>query len=414
MRILVFDLEVAGHHAGYIGHLLRYWPDAHAQLTMVVSPEFLSQHNDVVQTETRARITWCPISDQELAWYETSKRSLLRYTWAEWRLFCRYAKKAKAEQGLVMYIDRFQLPLALRLPLPCPISGIYFRPKFHYGQFASHRQAEGEQARARREQWLWRSALSRPHVRTLFCLDPFAVEPLNRLAGHKKAGHKKAAENKAVHLPDPVEIYANNAGEEERLRTRLGIESGRKVFLLFGALGQRKGIYQVLEALKGLSVEHQRQITLLLVGPVTAHDKASVASAVDSLRDHSMVQLLVNDHFMADENIQPYFEVADVVLALYQQHVGMSAILVRAATARRPVLASDYGLMGEMVGKYELGWIVDSTDIDEIAQKMVALLNPDSMGKKSMAQFDGERAAQLAALNSAERFVDVLSSNVDI
>ena len=37
-----------------------------------------------------------------------------------------------------MYVDRFPLALALRLPVPCNLSGIYFRPTFYYQTFLGY------------------------------------------------------------------------------------------------------------------------------------------------------------------------------------------------------------------------------------------------------------------------------------
>lgn len=391
--ILIFDLEVTGHHAGYIRHLLHYWPHADDELVLVVSPQFLAQHQDVVATQCRANVTWVSITQEELAWYEASKCSLLRYTWAEWRLFCRYAQKVNAAQGLVMYVDRFQLPLALRLPLPCPLSGIYFRPKFHYRAFASHRPAQGEEARAKREKWLWRSALGHPQLKTLFCLDPFAVEPMNRLSGRAKV----------VHLPDPVEIYPQPAKAASALRHELGIEPERKIFLLFGVLDRRKGIYQVLEAVKGLPVKQQSQVALLLVGTLANADMASVLAQIEEVGNESKIQIALCDYFVKGEDIQSYFEMADVVLALYQQHVGSSGILLWAAAAGKPVLASDYGLMGELVRQYELGVALDSTKVHTVMLGIEAFLKGELSEK-----FDIGSARTWAKKNSAEHFAETI------
>ena len=69
-----------------------------------------------------------------------------------------------------------------------------------------------------------------------------------------------------------------------------------------------------------------------------------------------------------------YFQIADVVLAPYQRHVGMSGILLLAAAANKPVLCSNYGLMGEMVRRYHLGLTVDSSQPQEIAKGLIKFL----------------------------------------
>jgi len=390
MNILLFDLSIVGHHAGYIRHLLHYWPDSETTLNMVVSPEFLQEHGDVVHTESVATVTWSPITGDELRWYNSTDGSPLRRAWIEWRLFCRYAKKMNADQGLVMYMDRFQLPFALRLPIPCPLSGIYFRPKFHYAQLTHHRPIPGEWLKSLRERLLWRSALRHPRLKTLFTLDPFAVEPLRCLGG---SAHVE-------HLADPVEIYPSPTIEIS-LKQTLGIEPQRKVFLLFGILDKRKGIYQIVEGLKQLSESEQSQIALLLIGPLA--EPEHISAELHRLQRDTSVQMVIQDHFVLDEQIQPYFEIADVVLGLYQHHVGMSAILVRAAAAGKPVFASDYGLMGELVQRYQLGRAVDSGEPDEIKLGFRKFL-----ASQPESTFDQNLPLRFAQANSPALFTETL------
>jgi glycosyltransferase involved in cell wall biosynthesis len=393
MNLLIFEPEISGHHPGYLRHLLHYWPKAETHLIFVVSPEFAQRHLDVMQTPTQATVTWQPMTAQELRWYEQSKRSVVRHVWVEWRLYCRYAKTMQADQGLIMYMDRFQLPLALRLVSPCPMSGIFFRPKFHYRQLNQRQPTAKERLSALREQWLWRSALRHPQLKTLFCLDPFAVEPLRALGGHTPV----------VHLPDPVEIYPQSAAAVTTLRQTLGIDPARKILLLFGMIDRRKGIYQVLEAVQQLGGDHQAQLTLLLVGPLAEVDKANVLAQIDTITQDSAVQIVVCDDFVPDTQIQAYFDIADLVLALYQRHVGMSAILVRAAAAGKPVLASDYGLMGELVQRHQLGFVVDSSDATAIATKVRHFFE-----QPTVSSFVPTAAVNFARENSAAAFVQLL------
>lgn len=393
MRIMIFELEITGHHPGYLRHLLRYWPDVETHLTFVVSPEFALHHPDVVQTPTKATVTWRSITTRELHWYEQSKHSLVRRAWAEWRLYCRYAKKTKAEQGLIMYVDRFQLLLALRLFLPCPTSGIFFRPKFHYDQFAAHHPARGEQLRTLRQEWLWRSALRHPQLKTVFSLDPLAIEPLHTFGGNTQI----------IPLPDPVEYYPQVLAKTARLRQGLGLEPARKVLLIFGMIDRRKGIFQLLEALCQISPIMQEQLALLIVGPLAPNEQEAIMATIGNLQQQSTVQIVLLNEFIEDDAIQPYFAAADLVLALYQRHVGMSAILVRAAAAGKPVLASDYGLMGKIVQQYRLGTVVDSTDSAQIATVLERLSPIDCND-----EFDRQMSADFAAQNSAQRFVDLI------
>lgn len=396
-HLLLFDLEVYGHHPGYIRHLLHYWADARTHLHLVVSPELQKHHQDVVQAARRAQITWWPITNREARQYEASKRSLVRWAWQEWQLFYRYAAKLQPTHGLIMYIDRFQLPLSLRLRLPCPTSGIFFRPKFHYPQLHKHHSTIYERRQAVRERCLWGSALRHRQLKTLFLLDPFAVKPLRLLS----------KQTNIVHVADPVEIYSQPPVGAITLRQTLGIEPTRTVLLLFGMIDRRKGLYQLLDALHQLPASQQKQITLLLVGPLEKAEEAAGRAAMDKLRCQTAVQLVVHHKFIPDEQIQPYFELADVVLAPYQYHIGMSAILIRAAAAGKPVLASDYGLMGELVHHHRLGSVVDSTQPAAIAQGLATFL-----ARSPHAMIDLQKAAQFAHENQAVHFAQTIGDHL--
>jgi ethanolamine utilization protein EutP (predicted NTPase) len=104
-----------------------------------------------------------------------------------------------------------------------------------------------------------------------------------------------------------------------------------------------------------------------------------------------------------DEDIQQYFEVSDYILALYAKHIGMSAIMVRAAAAHKPLLSHNFGLMGKIVTENQLGMIVNN----DLAEKMEILLakNPKVGNERKMQQF--------AELNSAENYAKTILNGIE-
>jgi glycosyltransferase involved in cell wall biosynthesis len=250
----------------------------------------------------------------------------------------------------------------------------------------------------RREQiWQWRDRiclarlLQSTQLQTLFCLDPLAVESLNQLDAHCRA----------VYLPDPVEVKARPDLDAHALRQKLGILPNRKICLLFGVLTERKGIHQLLAAIEKLPPARCEQLCLLLIGPIPADQQQWLKARVDQVTTFRPVQIIRRHEFVADHNVQPYFQLADLVLAPYQRHIGMSAILVRAAAAGTPVLAADFGLMGEVTRRHQLGITVDATDSDALAAALDRLIDPppDQIANATrMQQFaDQNRADQFAS-----------------
>ena len=85
----------------------------------------------------------------------------------------------------------------------------------------------------------------------------------------------------------------------------------------------------------------------------------------------------------------------------------MSGILLLAAAAQRPILSSNFGLMGELVRKYHLGLAIDSTIPQEIANGITECL------QKSPEQLrDRTKMKEFAAQNSAESFAQVIFQEV--
>ncbi len=92
--------------------------------------------------------------------------------------------------------------------------------------------------------------------------------------------------------------------------------------------------------------------------------------------------------------IQVYFELSDYVLALYQNHIGMASVVVRAAVSGKPVLASDYGYLGHLVQTEQLGAVTDATSPDAIRGLLERILTEEipysktKSAKVSRSQFE--------------------------
>ena len=89
------------------------------------------------------------------------------------------------------------------------------------------------------------------------------------------------------------------------------------------------------------------------------------------------------------------------MLALYQRHVGGSAVLVRAAAAGKPALASDYGLVGQLVRENGLGLALDATDPAAVAAAVTRFLESPPLGNP-------EQMRNFAELNRASEYARVI------
>jgi len=368
-RLMLFDLALGGHHGNYIQYLVDYAHTAEFSgvIDIVVLPQFLEIHKDTVaaiDNHASSMVNWAPISREEssaLVSRDSGINRTLR-NFQEWQVYCRYARVLKTTQALIMYLDTCELPLAVGKCSPCSFSGIYFRPTFHYPSFTNFSASKKDQLQRWREKITLNRILRSPQLKTIFCLDPYAV---NALKSNRYS-------TKMVHLADPVSVFPDESSSHTHMQ--LGIEKHRTVFLLFGALDGRKGIYQLLDAIQELSSDLCQDFCLLLVGKASHAEQDQIHQRAAALCQSRPIQLIECYDFVPDDDVPSYFHLADVVLAPYQRHVGMSGILLLAAAAGKPVLSSDYGLMGEVVRQYKLGLVLDSSLPTEIAQGITRCL----------------------------------------
>jgi glycosyltransferase involved in cell wall biosynthesis len=402
-RLLLFELGLSGHRPGYLQHLVRFWNERNLAgvLNVVVRPEFIHRYPDIVDLATksgRGQVNFVPLTDAEEAeTYLIDRANSKALNFREWALLAKYADRLNASHSLIMYFDFMKLPAAQGKPIGCPFSGIYFRPTFHYNTFEFYQPAWSDRFQQWREKAILAWVLQHSQLQTLFCLDQFAADQFDSF-------HSKA---EVVYLPDPVQIYPESTGVTAQLRQQLGIDPDRKVFLLFGELSDRKGLSKLLSAIALLSPIDCQKLCLLLVGPIAKESQPLIRHQVSRLSDGLPIQMIIHDQFVTDSQIQPYFQLADVVLAPYQRHVGMSAILVRAATAQKPVLSCNYGLMGELTHRHRLGLAVDAVQPEQIANGIRQFLRTDPE-----TFCDRQKMQQWASQNTAEKFAGTIFNHI--
>lgn len=389
---LLFDPYQGGHHAEYVCHLLQTWHTSGRRDRMVAAlPDGLLDAQPDLCAEALAapEISVVPLPPP-LPDPTDPLRTLAK---ANTRLLRSVIETHRPKHVLAMYLDHLQLGLALglRFPFPVRISGILFRPTLHYD---ADRMSPKERIRRLRKRLLLRGMARNPHLDHVFSLDHTAVVPLRQLS------------LQAVPLPDPVApAETATSPYQPSVRDHFQIEPTRRLFVLFGALDERKGIIPLLEALSRLSSDKLQRLAVLLAGPLAERLLPEVDRRIDHLRVQGG-QVILHDAFIPVGEIQPLLRAADLVLAPYQRHVGSSAVLIRAAAAGRPVLSQDYGFMGAQVRRHQLGRTVDSTNTAALADALSTAIEDPTAG------FDPASAAKFAAANTPTAYADTILDRI--
>ncbi|WP_412068481.1 glycosyltransferase [Rubrivirga sp. IMCC43871] len=295
-------------------------------------------------------------------------------------------RSARAPEVFLPALDHTQLALAtgLRFDFRTRVSGILLRATLH-------EPATGLSDRLRqlRKTALLHAAARNPHLGAVLALDPGAVAPLRRLGLD------------ARWLPDPAEPPTPTRSVDA-VRASLGVEDSRRVLLLFGSLEVRKGVYDVLEALTDVPDDSARRLTLVIVGKTYDDMRPRLQVAIDAAR-RTDAQVIFQDRFVPDGELDDLVTAADIVLAPYRGHVGSSGVVLRAAAAGRPLLATAEGMVGREVREHALGQAVDTTDRTALAAALATAATAPATG------FDPARAAGYAEAHTVDHFADVIA-----
>ncbi|WP_146592396.1 glycosyltransferase [Puniceibacterium confluentis] len=222
------------------------------------------------------------------------------------------------------------------------ISGIIFRPPNTYNYPLSVGRLKQSTRR-----WGSYLAAQRPELRRLFSLDEYAPRAaISRMAGL------------LTFLPDPtpdLSLLENRARQPRA--------DGGTVYLLFGALAERKGIFALLDALGHLPADSRAGLVLRFVGRIDPADRSRFMAhlaQVQSACPEAVIELV--DDFVSDETLAQEVVDCDVVLAPYQNHIGSSGVVFWAAAAGKPLIAQNTGMMGYQIAEHDLGLTVNTTD----------------------------------------------------
>lgn len=390
--LMVFEPNMGGHHPEFTCHVLHHWRRHVPEGRLVAAvPAGLLGEQAALATGAidPPRTTLAPLEGP----LPGPASGLLEKGRLTGQLLTEAILRFRPRKVLLMYLDHAQLALAtgLRFPFPVRISGILFHPTLHYP--APSVRSPGPHLQRLRKRLILKLVARNPHLDTVFTLDPSAVPSLRRLGLD------------AVALPDPVMPGHQDPPDRGPLPCFRGLEPGRQILLLFGALTARKGVLQLLQALTLLSAASARRIALVMAGPLDAGLWSEVRRLATQARSAG-IQIILHNAYVQSACAQEIIQGADLVLAPYQMHFGSSAILIRAALADRPVLSQEFGLMGANVREHRLGQAVDTGRPAAIAAGIEAFMRDPGVG------YESQTARSFAAANTPERFCAALMSRL--
>lgn len=206
---------------------------------------------------------------------------------------------------------------------------------------------------------------------------------------------------KGCHKIEYVGDIAHLSGNmsREQARRTLAIRDHEIVVLMYGALDARKGIKELLAALRRLGPDSNVVVVIAGEPQDSATRQLLAESEVAELIEYGMLQVIAG--FLDDEQEFTVFKAADIVWLGYQGFYGMSGVLLQAGLAGLPVIACKQGLIGWFVRQHRLGEILDTMEPAEIGSSIRRLANDPGTRRAC-----GDRGQRLATAHTPQRVAE--------
>ena len=390
MRIVICDIYVklVGHNLGHIQNILRFLEQNPSQTEYVflLNPEAKS----IPSVKTSApNVQIIFFTDEEFVSFN-SGLSIVKSTQLLWKHLIRYVTDYKADKLIMMMLDMFQHTIGSS-HLPCETTGIMFNPYPRVIPADNSLRAKQKSTitKARKMFTTWWMCRNSQLKKVFIFNDSETIKTMNETLGTKVF----------TYLPDPVYDYSTRAGLVIREKYNITIE--RKIFLSFGFIDEKKNVVNVLKAMQKLSADEASKSCLLVVGKIRPEYEAQLTEVLEETKKkRPELQIAFESRFVDDDEMESYVSQSDVVSVAYINFYSSSGVIGLAAQHNKPVIATKFGVVGDLTREYKLGLTVDGHNTTEIKEAMQYFLQ----NKNAYP----ERASVFVQNHSSESFIKTL------
>ncbi|MDB5328031.1 MAG: hypothetical protein JWM57_3600 [Phycisphaerales bacterium] len=341
MRILIFEPDYGGHRLNYVQHMALAFKGLPVEVVVALGS------NAPGTSEYAAHVT--DLGDQVL--WDTSMEPLpsrtLDYAVQSAARLRGAIARHRPDRLYVPYTDGVGQVLGLRRSMGLPTvprnvvtEGLSLRGTFCYPQ--------SNKKQALKARLLWEAA-KRARWDVFHLLDPVVYEYVAR--------HDPRLMRRIRLMPDPVE----NTPVIDRIAARreLGIPEDGRYIGVVGLIDLRKGCDLLIRAFAAAPLNPTDRLLLAGRQDVEIRDllaEEPYAGLVKSGR----IQCI--NRMIPTEQMSTAIGASDMMATFYPRHIGSASIAICAAAGHRPVLAGNYGWLGLIVPRFQLGWTTDVLD----------------------------------------------------
>ena len=352
-KTLIFDTTLSGHHLEYMHHLYVGAMDRHdEQFIFAVPGEEYARISSNFEWPEAKNVTMHFLTPQEISKVRDAK-GIIANGWESSKLAAKVVKETDCTDILLIMLATFIPFLPWIIKKGVKISGIIYRIYLYNPKSG---------IRGWLDRLRYRQMARSKSVKTVFILnDEKGAKELNRIYDTDKFRR----------LTDPVP--AINAENYHSLRNELSIPDDDTVFLHFGAMDDRKGTLEILDAIAGLPKEKLEHKTFIFAGKVNKGIREKFYQLKKDAEENG-ARIIVNDDFCAFDYLFNLCVTADCILAPYKLTDLSSGVMGYASMFSTPVIGPAKGLLGNLIRDNALGETIPEITPTQISEKIIGFV----------------------------------------
>lgn len=198
--------------------------------------------------------------------------------------------------------------------------------------------------------------------------------------------------------PDKVEVVYNAVPVPKANR----YHSDAKNLLFLGVVGQRKGIYDLLHAMKTIDEELEEEVKLLVYGPDFENN---ILSEIQNLELENRVKYL--GWLSKDDKPEIFKNVAVNILPSYNE--GLPMTILETMAFGIPNISTNVAAIPEAVNEAN-GRIINPGDVDNLAKSILEFMNDEKIRSEKSIQAFTDAKSRFSVEKHLEQLLKIYNS----
>ncbi len=308
-----------------------------------------------------------------------NERTGIAAAWLHTRELARWIKSERPGR-VVLFMPISFMPFLAFMPVRCPqINGVI------YNIYLYRWKNSGLLTRAQDTLKYLLFSRAKRFARLFILNDRGAAAKLNRIYKTKKFRW----------IADP--FAGVDCAQPKTLCSELGVQPGQKVFLHFGAMTQRKGTLDILDAILISAKTSLKDMHFIFAGKILNDIREAFYKKVAAAR--TLTNIHVYDQRVPFSQLASLLQTCHCIVIPYKNVHQSSGALAYAAQYKKPLIAPADGLLGKLIRRNHLGLTLPVCDAEALRT---------AFSQDLCKYFDKNKAQTYLQDIDAERFAQAL------